>query len=116
MERHFCSSTRYPIRGENVAQIDARAVDIAEEQLGHVREHLFEYAAPLFVDAAKTPLPPFRAINHEIPIINENQVYTWRSSRCPEALRQQWVQKKKDYLATERWKVTTARNTVPMRV
>lgn len=58
------SNTKYPIRGENVARIDARAVDIAEEQLGRVREHLFEYASPLFVDAAKTPLPPFRAGVH----------------------------------------------------
>ena len=34
---------------------------------------MFEYASPLFVDAAKTPLPPFRAINHEIPIIDDQR-------------------------------------------
>lgn len=65
------SDKSVPIRGENVARIDARAVEIAEEQMGRVREHLFEYASLLFVDAAKTPLPLFRAINHEIPIIDE---------------------------------------------
>ena len=30
-------------------------------------------------------LPPFRAINHEIPLIDVNNIYPWRPSRCPEA-------------------------------
>ncbi|KAF8220658.1 hypothetical protein L208DRAFT_1416363, partial [Tricholoma matsutake] len=32
-------------------------------------------------------LPPLQAINHTVPLIDENKIYPWRPSRCPEALR-----------------------------
>jgi hypothetical protein len=55
-----------------------------------------------------------RVINHTMPLIDENKAYPWRPSRCPEPLRPQWAAKRKIYLSTGRWQVTSAGNTVPM--
>jgi hypothetical protein len=80
----------------------------------NARDELMAYAEPLCRKVEETELPPFRAINHSIPLIDENKVYPWRPSRCPEVFRSQWNEKRDAYLKSGRWKVTTARNTVPM--
>jgi hypothetical protein len=51
-----------------------------EERIESVREQLRQYAAPLCKDVHETDLPPFRAINHTIPLIKENKIYLWRPS------------------------------------
>ena len=71
-------------------------------------------AKPLCTSTGETELPLLRETNHTIPLIDENKIYTWRSSQCPEALRPAWIEKKNAYLRSGRWKMTTARNTCPM--
>lgn len=78
------------------------------------REELRQYAAPLCKEVNETDLPPFRAINHTIPLIDVTKTYPWRPSRCPEAFRAQWAEKRDAYLKSGRWKITPAGNTVPM--
>ena len=78
------------------------------------REELMAYADPLCRVVEETELPPLRAINHTIPLIDEKKTYTWRPSKCPEIFREQWATKRDAYLKSGRWKLTTARNTVPM--
>ena len=78
------------------------------------REELMKYAEPLCRDVEETELPPLRAINHTIPLIDENKTYTWQASKCPEIFREQWATKRDAYLRSGRWKLTTARNTIPM--
>ena len=85
-----------------------------EEEVECARKELIEYARPLCKEMEETDLPPFRAINHEIPLIDVDKIYPWRPSRCPEAFRPQWIEKKNAYLKSGRWKITSARNTVPM--
>ncbi len=85
------STDALPIEGANVSWIDAWVVDVAESPLKHVQQHLLDDAEQcgLFVDAAKQPLLPLRAINHEVTLINPEKQYHWRSSRCSESLREQ---------------------------
>ncbi len=78
------------------------------------REELRQYAAPLCKEVNETDLPPFRAINHTIPLIDVTKTYPWRPSKCPEAFRAQWAEKRDAYLKSGRWKITPAGNTVPM--
>ncbi|PBK62874.1 hypothetical protein ARMSODRAFT_990361 [Armillaria solidipes] len=94
--------------------IRSQAMMVSEDALEQVRTELQEYVAPICKTAAETPLPPLRAINHTIPLIDEHKVYPWRPSRCPEAFRSQWDQKRRDYLSSGRWKLTTSGNSVPM--
>jgi len=106
-----------PIEGRNTAEVNiiaSRAMELADERLEEVREHLRAYARPLCKPMHETPLPPLRAINHEIPLIDESKIYPWRPSRCPQKFREQWNDKRNAYLKTGRWKMTTSSNTVPM--
>ena len=85
------SNESLPIEGENVSKLSARTVELVDEDLDQVRNELMDYADSLglFKDPSLEPLPPFCVINHEIPLINENLVYPWRPSRCPEKFREQ---------------------------
>jgi hypothetical protein len=80
----------------------------------NAQNELMRYAEPLCRKVDETELPPFRAINHTIPLIDENKVYQWRPSKCPEVFRSQWNEKRDAYIKSGWWKMTTARNTVPM--
>lgn len=85
-----------------------------DDEVSSARKDLMEYAEPICRNVDETELPPFRAINHSIPLIDESKIYPWRPSRCPEVFRMQWNEKRDAYIKSGRWKVTTARNTCPM--
>jgi len=108
------SDTSLPIEGSSITKLASRAVEIIKLNIDAARKLLIDYAAPLCRTANETELPPLRAVNHSIPIIDLDKVYPWRPSRCPEALRAQWAEKRDSYLKSGRWRITSARNTVPM--
>jgi hypothetical protein len=103
-----------PLKGSQVQVLELRAAEVLEEQIDTVRRQLYELAKPLCAKASETDLPLLRAINHQIPLIDPEKVYPWRSLKCPEALRPQWVEKRRAYLKTGRWKIMSIGNTVPM--
>jgi len=108
------SDESVPIKLGAGTKLMAQAISVGAEEIETAREELRQYAKPLCKDENETPLPPLRAINHTIPLIDENVKYPWRPSRCPEALREQWAEKRDNYLRTGRWKITSVGNTVPM--
>ncbi|CDO74639.1 hypothetical protein BN946_scf184822.g2 [Trametes cinnabarina] len=108
------SSKALPIEGKSVRVLQSHSADILEAQLAKAREELCQYAEPICKEASNSPLPPLRAINHRIPLIDEHKVYSWRPSKCPDALRSLWTEKRDAYLKSGRWKVSSARNTSPM--
>ena len=94
--------------------LESSSTQLENENLDKYREELREYAKPISTSAMNSPLPPLREINHTIPLMDENAVYAWRPSKCPEALRPLWNEKREAYLSTGRWRMTNARNTSPM--
>ena len=108
--------SRMPLvmKGPQVSVLESRATEVYEENLQKVRDQLMEEARPLCSQAGATALPPFRAINHSIPLIDGTKIYPWRPSRCPEALRPLWVEKKNTYLKSGCWEMSAARNTCLM--
>ncbi|KAJ3511636.1 hypothetical protein NLJ89_g3978 [Agrocybe chaxingu] len=108
------SNEALPIKGAMVKTVASRTAQLREENLEDVRRFLREQAEPLCRMAAETELPPLRAINHRIDLIDENKIYPWRASRCPEAFQNQWIDKRDAYIRTGRWEVTNARNSVPI--
>ncbi|OCH93667.1 hypothetical protein OBBRIDRAFT_749080, partial [Obba rivulosa] len=91
-----------PIEGKSVRVLESRAADIFEDELEHARQFLRDYAAPICVSSSDSPLPPLRVINHTIPLIDKDKIYHWRPSKCPDALRPAWVEKRDAYLKTGR--------------
>ncbi|KAJ8473319.1 hypothetical protein ONZ51_g7961 [Trametes cubensis] len=94
--------------------IASRAADVLEDELDKVRDQLRAYAAPICQDTSDAPFPPLRDINHSIPLKDPSKVLHWRPSKCPDALRPLWIEKRDAYLASGRWQMTSARNTSPM--
>jgi hypothetical protein len=53
-------------------------------------------------------------INHTIPLIDESLVIPWRPTWISAKLHEQWTKKKATYLASGHWRVSAARNAVPV--
>ncbi|KAJ8580557.1 hypothetical protein M405DRAFT_753099 [Rhizopogon salebrosus TDB-379] len=87
-----------PIRGAQSQILELRGTNTETEKIDSYRKELSQYAKSICKEAVETPLPPLREINHVIPLIDEHKVYAWRQSRCPEALRPLWRDKRDDYI------------------
>ncbi len=48
-------------------------------------------------------LPPFRVVNHTIPLIDEHKRYVYRLPKCPEALKAKLIEKIERYTAAGWW-------------
>ena len=108
------SASTLPIEGKQVRVLQSHTAEVLEDRLETARRQLREYAEPICKEASDSPLPPLRAINHRIPLIDESKVYSWRPSKCPDAHRASWVEKRDAYLKSGWWRMTNARNTSPM--
>ncbi|KAF8604295.1 hypothetical protein BDV93DRAFT_441186, partial [Ceratobasidium sp. AG-I] len=111
---HIRSVKQLPLTSPLVKTISSCAVDIHEEKLDKLRDMLKKKSEDICKGAVDTPLPPLRVINHCIPLINEGAIYSYRTSRCPEALKGQWEKKLSAYISTGQWQHATGKNTVPM--
>ena len=108
------SDSSLPVEVGIDTKLMAAGMSLEDRQLEDVCEELRKYAEPLCKEMHETGLPPLRDINHTIPLIDEKRTYTWRPSRCPEAFRDQWAEKRDAYLKSGRWEITSSGNTVPM--
>ena len=104
---HIRSVKQLPLIGPLVKTIRSRGADVYKEKLEKKSKDICR-------GAADVPLPPSRVINHRIPLINENAVYSYRTSRCPKALVGQWERKLSAYISTGIWQHATGKNVVPM--
>ncbi|EJF59636.1 hypothetical protein DICSQDRAFT_64631, partial [Dichomitus squalens LYAD-421 SS1] len=92
------SSSPLPIEGKQARVLESRAAEVFANRVEAARKLLSEYAAPICKEASDSPLPPLRAINHTIPLKDESKIYSWRPSKCPDALRDLWREKRDAYL------------------
>ena len=100
--------------GPDMVTINSAAADLLNDKLEKLRAELRKDAEDLCTDPSKTALPPLRDVNHTIPLIERKKVYRFRPSKCPEAFREQWLEKKNSYLAMGRWRTTTGYNAIPL--
>ncbi|THU76793.1 hypothetical protein K435DRAFT_704004, partial [Dendrothele bispora CBS 962.96] len=87
-----------PMIGDDVAELLSAAAETVEKNLEHIRQQMLALISDLSRPESEIDLPPFRAINHRIPIIDKNKKYPYRPSKCPEALRPLWNEKRNSYL------------------
>ncbi|KDQ06126.1 hypothetical protein BOTBODRAFT_71231, partial [Botryobasidium botryosum FD-172 SS1] len=105
-----------PIAGPDVGTIRSLAADLLDDELEILHQGLKEYASNLCADMKDTALPPLRAVNHTIPLIDESKVYSWRPSKCADALLPQWQAKRDAYLKSGRWRVHPGHNAAPLMI
>jgi len=82
------------LEGPDVMTIGSAAADLLNNRLTELRVELKKDAEDLCTDPSKTTLPPFRAVNHTIPLIEECKIYKFRRSKCPKAFKEQWQAKR----------------------
>jgi hypothetical protein len=69
-----------------------------------LREQWFERCSDL-LGPIPLELPPFREVNHRIPLIDENLRYNYHLPRCPEALQEELRQKITRYTTAGWWEM-----------
>ncbi|CUA78236.1 Transposon Ty3-I Gag-Pol polyprotein [Rhizoctonia solani] len=102
------------IQGGTVTTIALLSAELLEDELEKIHAQLSNACKDLFKTAVETLLPPFRVINHRIPLIDNKKPLPWRASKCPEKLKDQWEKKRDAYIQSGRWRFATGRNATPM--
>ncbi|KAF9256634.1 hypothetical protein L218DRAFT_1023920 [Marasmius fiardii PR-910] len=82
-----------PMIGEGILELLSSAAETVEDNLEHIRTQLLSEIQDMCKPESEIELPPLRAINHCIPIIDHKKTYPFRPSRCPQALRPLWNEK-----------------------
>jgi hypothetical protein len=59
-------------------------------------------------------MPPLRAVNHRIPLIDETKVYNYHLLRCPDAMKEQLIDKINRYVHAGWWKAVQTDQAAPM--
>ncbi|TFK16746.1 hypothetical protein FA15DRAFT_683670 [Coprinopsis marcescibilis] len=60
------------------------SIEYDDPKVKEARALLTKLAEPLCKGIEETGLPPMHVINHEIPLLDVDKVYSWRLSRCLE--------------------------------
>ncbi len=103
------------IEDEEIRKTHRDPVEIGgeEDQLQKLRDKwLAEYD-----DMLRSPppgLPPWRVVNHRIPLIDENKQYRYRLPRCPEAVQEELLAKIKKYTESMWWQPATVPQAAPL--
>jgi hypothetical protein len=76
---HVCirSVDAPPSEGVATAKIYTNTMMVEDDTLRVVQDKLLEYTEPICKVASEMVLPPLWAINHEIPLIEENKILPW---------------------------------------
>ena len=82
------SAIPLPITGEQVTVISSKVIDTYDWEIDKCRQEIKEYTKDLFKDTVETPLPLMRAINHTIPLIDEDKKYKFRRATCLDPLQE----------------------------
>lgn len=64
-----------PLRSSPDTNLMVHSMSIEEHAIQRARDEPRKYAKPLCKEMHETELPPLRAINHTIPLIDESQTY-----------------------------------------
>ena len=102
------------MKGPEITTITSVAADLLDKGLNDIRRELRQEAEDLCPETSKTALPPMRAVNHSILLIDKKKIYRFCPSKCPEAFWDQWRKKKNDYLEMGRWRTAMGHNAIPL--
>ncbi|KIJ28411.1 hypothetical protein M422DRAFT_91479, partial [Sphaerobolus stellatus SS14] len=88
-------------------------ISLNESDIPALREAWQNRYADIFGDIP-LELPPFREVNHEIKLVDPSKVIRYRTPRCPEALKEQLIDKINQYITARWWRQMSTQQAVPM--
>jgi hypothetical protein len=100
------------IRAARDTKGKAKAIP-TEEDIPQLREH-WRNEYDDIVNGTPSKLPPFREINHEIHLIDENRRYNYHAPRCPQSLRAEFYEKLNRYVTAGWWTANSATQAAPL--
>ena len=98
-------------RAPQVSILESRVTAVYKETLQKVKDQLMEERDRCVLKRAR--LPHLHLADISIPLIDEAKIHPWRPSRCPEALRPLWAEKKNTYLKSGRWEMFAGAQHLP---
>ena len=88
-------------------------IDESEEELNRLRERWYKETEDIMRPAPET-LPPYREINHRIPLIDEKKLYKYHLPRCAEAIKDELLTKINRYVKAGWWRPATVTQAAPL--
>src|SRR6202453_4894875 len=96
-----------------VMDVNLNELKDGEAQLPDLRKKWVESAADVLTGALPH-LPPFREVNHKIPLIDEQKRYNYHLPRCPDSLKKELTGKIQRHKDTGWWEETNVSQAAPM--
>jgi hypothetical protein len=76
----------------HVAEVEQQKVKYSEADIPRLRDRLMEISVDI-MSGVPERMPPLRAVNHRIPLIDEGMLYHYHLPRCPDAMKPQLSEK-----------------------
>ncbi|KIJ47419.1 hypothetical protein M422DRAFT_128056, partial [Sphaerobolus stellatus SS14] len=102
----------FPISLARIYGVQSRIL-LTTSDIPALREAWQNRYADIFGDIP-LELPPSREVNHEIKLIDPSKVIRYRTPRCPEALKEQLINKINQYVTAGWWRQMSTQQAVPM--
>lgn len=96
-----------------IAEIRAGDVTLSEIDIPRLRDRWLEISKDIMSGVPGT-MPPLREVNHRIPLIDETKVYNYHLPRCPDAMKNQLIEKIDRYVKAGWWKAVQTDQAAPM--
>jgi 1,2-phenylacetyl-CoA epoxidase catalytic subunit len=90
-----------------------RATKIDEEELANLRQGWHDKYQDI-LQGVPEELPPLRAVNHEINLIDPNKKYMYNLPRCPSSVRNEFQHKLNRYVNAQWWVPATGTQAAPL--
>ncbi len=85
----------------------------SEDDIPELKQRWYDKYKDLLQGVPET-MPPFRTVNHKIPLIDPTQKYHYHLPRCPNSLKAEFNEKVEKYTRAGWWKLASANQATPM--
>lgn len=96
-----------------IEEAETAEKQITDAEIDSLRKQCYESAKDVICEVP-LKLPPLRAINHRIPLIDESKIEKYHLSRCPDVLKSQLRDKIIRYTKAGWWEERTTSQAAPI--
>jgi hypothetical protein len=98
---------------QQLTEMKAGKLKYSEEDIPQLRDRWMELSIDIMSEVPET-MHPLHAVNHRIPLIDEKKAYTYHLPRCPDAMKEQLIDKINRYVRAGWWKAVQTDQAAPM--
>ncbi|KAJ7120141.1 hypothetical protein C8R44DRAFT_623675, partial [Mycena epipterygia] len=95
------------------AELKADGAKLTEEDIPRLRDRWMEISKDIMSGVPET-MPPLRAVNHRIPLIDDKKIYNYHLPKCPDSMKDQLLDKINRYVRAGWWTAVQTDQAAPM--